>query len=139
MSFLWDASTEPGTCYRTCLAEQLTRQHIAEYAGASGDFNLMHTDERFAVEQAGRPSVIAHGMLTMGLTATFLTALVGKGTLKSFGGRFLAPVLPGQRLTSTVTVTSLTAGAGAPVASLQVTTNADDAAVFEGYAVAQRS
>lgn len=137
MNSLWDNLTDPRTSYRTCLVEQLRRQHIAEYAGSSGDFNLVHIDERFAVEEAGRPSVIAHGMLTMGLTATFVTELVGDGTLRSFGGRFLAPVLPGQRLTSTVTVTSIAAEAGATVAQLQVTTDADGTPVFEGYAVAQ--
>ena len=104
MNELWRRPPDVGTTFTACLVEQLSRRHIAEYAGASGDFNRVHTDEAFAVHEAGRPSVIAHGMLTMGLTATFLTQLIGHGALVTFGGRFRAPVLPGQRLTSTVTV-----------------------------------
>lgn len=138
MSTLWDPAPEAGTTYRSCLVERLTRRHVAEYAGASGDFNLVHVDETFAVEDAGRPSVIAHGMLTMGLTATFLTELAGHDALRTFGGRFLRPVLPGQRLTSTTVVRDVTADEAAPSVSLQVTTYADEEPVFEGYAVARR-
>jgi peroxisomal enoyl-CoA hydratase 2 len=137
MSALWDPVPEAGTTYRSCLVERLTRRHVAEYAGASGDFNLVHVDEAFAVEQAGRPSVIAHGMLTMGLTATFLTGLAGHDGLRTFGGRFLRPVLPGQRLTSTAVVQEVSADQAGPTVSLQVTTYADEEPVFEGYAVAR--
>src|SRR5690606_22630866 len=55
------------------LVRGLTRTQIGQYAGASGDFNPVHTDERFAVEAAGYPSVFAHGMLTMGMAARVLT------------------------------------------------------------------
>lgn len=139
MSELWSPDPKVGATFTTCLVERLSRRQIAEYAGASGDFNLVHTDEAFAVHQAGRPSVIAHGMLTMGLTATFLTRLAGHGSLRSFGGRFRAPVLPGQRLTSTVTVDEVTCGSGDHEVGLQVVTYADAGTVaFEGYAVARR-
>jgi acyl dehydratase len=138
VSELWNPAPAVGQTYTTCLVENLSRRHIAEYAGASGDFNLVHTDESFAVNQAGRPSVIAHGMLTMGLTATFLTRLAGQGSLASFGGRFRAPVLPGQRLTSTVTVGDVSPGPDGDAVSLHVVTHADAGeVVFEGYAVAR--
>ena len=45
------------------VVESLTRTQIVQYAGASGDFNPMHHDEKFATEAAGYPSVFAHGML----------------------------------------------------------------------------
>jgi acyl dehydratase len=93
---VWADGVAVGHAFTGCPVERLERSHIAQYAGASGDFNLVHVDEVFATTEAGRPSVIAHGMLTMGLTATFVTSIVGLGTLRSFGGRFLAPVQPGD-------------------------------------------
>ena len=50
------------------LVDDLTRTQIVQYAGASGDYNPLHTDEKFATEVAGYPRVFAHGMLTMGMT-----------------------------------------------------------------------
>ena len=56
-----------------------------QYAGASGDYNPVHTDEVFATQAAGFPSVFAHGMLTMGLTARALTEWVGDDALTTAG------------------------------------------------------
>ena len=64
------------------VVRDLTRTQIVQYAGASGDYNPIHTDEVFAKEAVGYPSVFAHGMLTMGLTGKMLTNLVGDGNLK---------------------------------------------------------
>lgn len=72
---------------------QLTR-----YAGASGDFNPIHQDREFA-RAAGLDDVIAHGMLTMGFVAQFLTDWAGAGTVAKLGVRFTAPV----KLEDTVT------------------------------------
>ena len=47
------------------LVDNLTRTQIVQYAGASGDFNPLHTDEIFTTKVAGYPSVFGHGMLTM--------------------------------------------------------------------------
>lgn len=126
-----------GAEFRALLVENLSRAHIVQYAGASGDFNSIHVDEAYAIE-AGRPSVIAHGMLTMGLTATFLTSVVGHGALTSFGGRFLAPVAPGDTLECVVTVEAVTTGDdGVKRASLQIETrSASDVLVFSGEAEA---
>ena len=59
------------------LTEDLTRTQLVQYAGASGDYNPLHSDERFAVEVAGYPSLFAHGMLTMGMTGRVLTGWFG--------------------------------------------------------------
>ena len=59
------------------MVEDLKRTQIVQYAGASGDYNPLHTDEIYATKIAGYPSVFAHGMLTMGLTGQAVAALVG--------------------------------------------------------------
>ena len=89
------------------VVENLTRTRIVQYAGASGDYNPIHTDERFATEGAGYPSVFAHGMLTMGLAGTALTSLVGVGRLTEYGVRFAAQVWPGDTLTGAFEVTAI--------------------------------
>jgi len=48
--------------------DNLTRSQIVMYAGASGDYNPLHSDELFTTKIAGYPSVFAHGMLSMGAT-----------------------------------------------------------------------
>ena len=51
---------------------RVTRRDLVRYAGASGDFNVIHWNERVA-KSVGLPDVIAHGMLTMALAGRFLT------------------------------------------------------------------
>ncbi len=51
---------------------QLQRINLVKYAGASGDFNIIHWNERTA-RQVGLPNVIAHGMLTMAQAGKFVT------------------------------------------------------------------
>ena len=58
-----------GDTHKERLVEDLKRTQIVQYAGASGDYNPLHTDEVFTTKVAGYPSVFAHGMLTMGMTA----------------------------------------------------------------------
>jgi acyl dehydratase len=72
---------------------QLTRRDLVRYAGASGDFNVIHWNERIA-RSVGLPDVIAHGMLTMALAGRFLTEWAGDpGAVAEFGVRFSAPVV----------------------------------------------
>src|SRR6516162_2431581 len=71
----------------------VTRLDLVRYAGASGDFNVIHWNERIA-KSVGLPDVIAHGMLTMALAGRFLTELAGDpGAVTEFGVRFSAPVV----------------------------------------------
>jgi acyl dehydratase len=128
-----------GQTFSAMVAENLSRTQIVQYAGASGDYNPLHTDEVFATQVAGYPSVFAHGMLTMGCTGHMLTDLVGDGRLLSFGGRFTSQVWPGDDLTTTATVQALGSDdAGRPTVDLAVsTTNQDGAEVFVGYATAR--
>lgn len=132
------AGASVGTTFTSVLVEDLKRTQIVQYAGASGDYNPVHTDEVFAREVAGYPGVFAHGMLTMGLTGRALTDLVGAGRLTRFGGRFTSQVWPGDDLTATITVTALDDGPDGPVASFDVVTaNQDGQTVFSGSAAAR--
>ena len=71
----------------------MTRLDLVRYAGASGDFNVIHWNERTA-KSVGLPDVIAHGMLTMALAGRFLTEWAGDpGAITQFGVRFSAPVV----------------------------------------------
>jgi acyl dehydratase len=71
----------------------ITRLDLVRYAGASGDFNEIHWNERVARE-VGLPDVIAHGNLTMALAGRVLTAWVGDpGAIVEYGVRFTKPVV----------------------------------------------
>ena len=128
------ADLNVGDTYSERLVEDLKRTQIVQYAGASGDYNPLHTDEVFTTQVAGYPSVFAHGMLTMGMTGRMLTNYVGDGRLTKFGVRFTSQVWPGDTLNSTATVESVEDGI---VNLTVVTTNQDGATVLSGYAAAR--
>ncbi len=120
------------------LVDDLTRTQIVQYAGASGDFNPLHSDEVFAREVAGYPGVFAHGMLTMGATGRILTDWMGDDRLLTYGVRFVKQVWPGDTLTARAEVTAISARDGLPVAELSVvTSNQDGTYVLVGTAVAR--
>ena len=123
-----------GDTYTESLVEDLKRTQIVMYAGASGDYNPVHTDEKFTKELGGYPSVFAHGMLTMGMTGSMLTNYVGDGRLTKFGVRFTSQVWPGDSLNATATVEDVTDG----IVNLKVETkNQDGVVVLSGYAAAR--
>ena len=127
-----------GSSREAVVVDDLTRTQLVMYAGASGDYNPLHTDEVFATKVAGFPGVFAHGMLTMALTGKALTDWVGDGRLRSFGVRFRGQVWPGDTLTTTVTVRALDEVEGEPVADLDVvTTNQAGDVVLSGTASAR--
>jgi acyl dehydratase len=134
----WTASNvEVGAKQSKVVADGLYRTQIVQYAGASGDFNPLHTDEVFTTKVAGYPSVFAHGMLTMGLTGTLLTDAVGDGTLRTFGVRFRSQVWPGDVLTATATVTEVTKKDSETLVALDVeTVNQKGEVVVSGTATA---
>ena len=72
---------------------QVTRADLVRYAGAAGDFNPIHWNERIA-KSVGLPDVIAHGMFTMALAGRFLTEWAGDpAAVTEYGVRFSAPVV----------------------------------------------
>ncbi|HEU0128919.1 MAG TPA: MaoC family dehydratase [Pseudonocardiaceae bacterium] len=75
------------------LRVRVTRAGLVRYAGASGDFNPIHWNERFARE-VGLPDVVAHGMLTMALANRLVTEWAGDpGAIVQCGVRFTRPVV----------------------------------------------
>ncbi|MDR3513809.1 MAG: MaoC/PaaZ C-terminal domain-containing protein [Caulobacteraceae bacterium] len=127
-----------GDTHTERLVEDLKRTQIVQYAGASGDYNPLHTDEIFTTKVAGYPSVFAHGMLTMGMTGKMLTNYVGDARLTRFGVRFTSQVWPGDTLDSTATVKAVTERDGVRLVELDVSTvNQDGVQVLSGYAQAR--
>ena len=87
---------------------QVTRASLVKYAGASGDFNIIHWNERTA-KAVGLPNVIAHGMFTASLISAVIgTRLPGPGAVYlSQTLRFLAPVRIGDVVVATVQVAEM--------------------------------
>lgn len=72
---------------------RLKRDNLVRYAGASGDFNVIHWNERIA-RSVGLPNVIAHGMLTMATAGRVVTDWAGDpGKVVRYGVRFSRPVV----------------------------------------------
>src|SRR5215218_4346476 len=125
------ADVKVGDSRTELVFDNITRTQIVQYAGASGDYNPLHSDELFTTKIAGYPSVFAHGMLTMGMTGRLVTDLVGAANVTSFGGRFTSQVFPGDTLTGKLVVDSVDGG----VARMTVTTtNQHGVVVFSGQA-----
>jgi acyl dehydratase len=71
----------------------VTRLSLVKYCGASGDFNVIHWNERIA-RSVGLPDVIAHGMFTMAQAGRYVTDWAGDpGALEDFGVRFSSMVV----------------------------------------------
>jgi acyl dehydratase len=131
-------SLKVGDSRELVLVEDLSRTQIVQYAGASGDYNPLHSDEKFAREAAGYPGVFAHGMLTMGMTGRVLTDWMGDGCLTKYGVRFSKQVWPGDTLIATATVDAVREEDGQWFADLLVTTtNQDGDVVVTGSATAR--
>ena len=131
-------SLSVGQTHTARLVDDLTRTQIVQYAGASGDYNPLHTDEIFTTQVAGYPSVFAHGMLTMGMTGKMLTDYVGDARLTKYGVRFTSQVWPGDTLDSTATVKAITEEGGVKLVDFDVkTVNQAGVEVLSGYAQAR--
>jgi acyl dehydratase len=131
------ASLRVGETRTAVVLDNISRTQIVMYAGASGDYNPLHSDEVYATQVAGYPSVFAHGMLSMGATGKLLTDWVGDGRLTKYGVRFVNQVWPGDTLTATAAVEAIREGDGQLYADLTVTTvNQDGKTVVTGTATA---
>jgi acyl dehydratase len=97
----------------------VTRTDLVRYAGASGDMNPIHHDEGFA-RDSGLPGVMAHGMLSAGLLASFVTRWFGAGSVRRYRVRFRDRVWPGDVLAAKGEVTALTDVGGRSCADLDL-------------------
>ena len=82
----------------------LSHIQLVRYAGASGDFNPLHTDPKFG-EMVGTGGIIAHGMLIMGFVGQLLSDYVGPAALRKFGVRFRGMTHLDDVITCTGTIT----------------------------------
>ncbi len=84
--------------FESLTKEPITHTQLVRYAGASGDFNPIHTVVPFA-EEAGLGGVIAHGMLIMGFVGQAIGQWVSTDELLTYKARFKAMTRPGERIT----------------------------------------
>jgi acyl dehydratase len=113
------------------LSVAVDRAQLVRYAGASGDFNPIHWNERVARE-VGLPGVIAHGMLTMALAIRIVTDWVGDpARVLDYGVRFTRPVVVPDPGSATVEITAAVAEVDAEAGTARV----DITARFEGQTV----
>ncbi|MFV9453493.1 MaoC family dehydratase [Rhodococcus sp. NM-2] len=126
-----------GSRLQRVVCEQITRTQIVQYAGASGDYSPLHTDEPSAVRDGYR-GVMAHGMMVMAATECVLAEVISRDRLIYYGARFRSPVWPGDTLTATVEVTAVREEADGRYVDLEVyTTNQDGVTVLTGSASAR--
>lgn len=118
------------------VVSDLKRTQIVMYAGAGGDFNPLHTDEPFATQVAGNPTVMSHGMLVMGLAGQVLTDWFGLPNVRRYRARFQSPTWPGDTISVTARVDSVEEVDGDRRAevSLRATTRDGAVAVLSGSA-----
>lgn len=108
------------------------RGALVRYAGASGDFNPIHWDEAFA-QRVGLPTVIVHGMLTMGSVAAVVEDWAGDpGAVVEYQTRFTKPVPVPAQGTAAVEVTAAVGAidAEAGTARVDLTVTHDGAKVL---------
>jgi len=82
----------------------VTHLQLVRYAGASGDFNPLHTDPKIG-EMIGTGGIIAHGMLIMGFVGELLSDYVGPHALRKFNVRFRGMTRLGDEITCSGTIT----------------------------------
>jgi acyl dehydratase len=93
-----DAELDSGRVLPDLRKPPISKLQLVKYAGASGDYNLIHTDDETA-RTVGLEGVIAHGMLSMAFLGEYLCWLAGPESVRRLAVRFNAMVRPGDTLT----------------------------------------
>ncbi len=117
---------KPGLTLPPLRKDPITKVQLVKYAGASGDYNLIHTDDETA-RRVGLDGVIAHGMLSMGFLGQYVSWLAGPVSVRRLSVRFSAMVRPGDVLTCKGTVKDV-----------QVDSDGHRRAILEVWAESQR-
>ncbi len=127
-----------GDTFEDVLVVDLKRTMLVMYAGTSGDYNPLHTDDLYTREVAGYPGVFAHGMLTMGITGRLVTDRFGAENVKKYGVRFTNQVWPGDDLIGKAVVDAIRKEGGETLVDMTITTtNQKGDVVLSGYATAR--
>lgn len=116
----------------------VTKVQLAQYAGASGDFNPLHLDDDFA-KKIGMDGVIAHGMLVMGFLGEYVMHIAGQQALvTNFKMRFGKMTIPGDKITCSGVVEHVYEGEGKQFIALNLTASKNDEEVVgSGSAILQ--
>jgi acyl dehydratase len=93
-----DQELDRGSALPDLRKPAITKLQLVKYAGASGDYNLIHTDDETA-RTVGLDGVIAHGMLSMAFLGEYLCWLAGPESVRRLSVRFNEMVRPGDTLT----------------------------------------
>lgn len=93
-----DQDLDSGSVLPELRKPPITKLQLVKYAGASGDYNLIHTDDETA-RAVGLEGVIAHGMLSMAFLGEYLCWLAGPESVRRLSVRFVEMVRPGDTLT----------------------------------------
>jgi acyl dehydratase len=113
----------------------ITKVQLVKYAGASGDFNPIHTDDETA-RGVGLSGVIAHGMLSMGFLGVYAAELVGAaGFVQSLKVRFSGMVQPGDVLVCRARILEKDEGQRTARLAISATREGDEKPVTAGEAV----
>ena len=101
---LYYEDVQVGDAIPKLVKSPVSHLQLVRYAGASGDFNPLHTDPKIG-ELIGVGGIIAHGMLIMGFVGQFLSDYVGPTTLRKFNVRFKGMTRIDDVITCTGTIT----------------------------------
>ena len=101
---LYYEDVQVGDAIPKLVKSPVSHLQLVRYAGASGDFNPLHTDPKIG-ELIGVGGIIAHGMLIMGFVGQLLSDYVGPTTLRKFDVRFKGMTRLGDVITCTGTIT----------------------------------
>ena len=104
-----DQDIDSGSLLPDLRKPPITKMQLVKYAGASGDYNLIHTDDETA-RTVGLDGVIAHGMLSMAFLGEYLCWLAGPESVRRLSVRFVEMVRPGDTLTCRGRVKERTSG-----------------------------
>jgi len=115
-----------GDTHSERVVENLSRTQLVMYAGASGDYNPLHSDEVYSVQAAGYKSVFAHGMLSMGYLGEFLVQAGGADAIRKFRTRFAKLTWPGETITCRGRITRVTDEGGARLVECDIWTENQD-------------
>jgi len=86
-----------GDVMPSLLKDPIEKLQLIKYAGASGDFNPLHTDPNIG-KSIGMGGCIAHGMLIMGFVGEAITSWISKKYLRTFTLRFVGMTKPGDSI-----------------------------------------